>query len=212
MSRINQSIIDRFNSKVKKIESGCWIFIGCKNPKGYGVFQANGTIFSHRFAWIVKNGAIPKGLLVCHTCDNPPCVNPDHLWLGTPKQNTQDMVKKDRPRGAKNPRKGEQNGMSVISYIQAMDIARLIELGHRSTDISRNLNISIHIVNDIRSRKSWKFLAFDVPKKIILIKMCLICLKEFRVMPYQIDLSKFCSHKCYSYSLTREYKNKGIYE
>lgn len=76
----------------------CWPWTGSKNPKGYGLLGPQYKPYrrAHRYVWFLANGEIPKGLLVLHTCDNPSCVNPDHLWLGTAQDNTTDMMQKGR--------------------------------------------------------------------------------------------------------------------
>lgn len=86
----------RFWKKVEKTND-CWLWIAGKYPDGYGVFW-NGTTYdgAHRISWELHYGEIPKGMLVCHTCDNPPCVNPEHLWIGTKKDNNNDRTKKGR--------------------------------------------------------------------------------------------------------------------
>jgi hypothetical protein len=88
---------------VKKEPSGCWAWIGSKNIYGYGRFKKSlGTrdkfimVAAHRYSYEMHKGEIPNGLFVCPSCDNPPCVNPDHLWLGTPADNTHDMIAKGR--------------------------------------------------------------------------------------------------------------------
>lgn len=93
-----KSLLERFHENIVRIpESGCWIWMGFTNPKGYGLLTVNSkNKFSHRLSWELHNGTIDSGLLVCHRCDIPPCVNPDHLFLGTPKDNAQDMIKKGR--------------------------------------------------------------------------------------------------------------------
>lgn len=77
---------------------GCWVWTGAITSGGYGHFhhRSTGLIRSHRASWIVANGEIPLGLFVLHRCDNRPCVRPDHLFLGTKKDNTQDMMAKGR--------------------------------------------------------------------------------------------------------------------
>ena len=75
----------------------CWLWLGSVNNYGYGTLGHNKkVILAHRYAWEITNGAIPDGLLVCHSCDNPPCVNPDHLFLGTHTDNLNDCISKGR--------------------------------------------------------------------------------------------------------------------
>lgn len=77
----------------------CWIWIGSKDKDGYGtLWKDKKKIKAHRFSYEIHHKKIEYGLLVCHTCDNPSCVNPDHLWTGTPFDNTLDMMKKGRGR------------------------------------------------------------------------------------------------------------------
>lgn len=95
------TILNRFWRSVTK---GCWIWTGHKNNKGYGMIGKAGSSTDfwliHRVSWVIHRGPIPDGLCVLHRCDNPLCVNPDHLFLGTKKDNTQDMIAKRRNRGA----------------------------------------------------------------------------------------------------------------
>jgi hypothetical protein len=87
-----------FWDKVHKTNS-CWYWEGCKNPKGYGLLgPTRPERRAHRFSWMIHNSVIPNGLQVCHTCDNPSCVNPEHLFLGTNYLNHLDKVNKKRHR------------------------------------------------------------------------------------------------------------------
>lgn len=93
---ITQEIIESFWSKVDKTET-CWLWTKSKYRHGYGCFCAMGTRHkAHRVSYEIAYGKIKDGLFVCHKCDNPSCVNPDHLFLGTHKDNALDMVNKGR--------------------------------------------------------------------------------------------------------------------
>jgi len=91
-----EKLRDRFWKKVKKIKNGCWEWVGATTC-GYGRIGVCGkTVIAHRLSWVWANGKIPKGLCVLHKCDNRPCVNPKHLFLGTKKDNTRDCIRKGR--------------------------------------------------------------------------------------------------------------------
>lgn len=87
----------RFWAKVRKTDAGCWEWSGATSHGGYGVFRLNRkNIGAHRISYEHSYGSIPSGLYVCHRCDNPPCVNPEHLYLGTPSENAREMRSKGR--------------------------------------------------------------------------------------------------------------------
>lgn len=114
----------RFWSKVDKT-GDCWIWKAGKDSGGYGTISARGINANkaHRVSWWLTFGEIPKGLNVLHKCDNPPCVNPDHLFLGTQKDNMQDCSKKGRI----NPKdqRGEKHAMNVLTNQKVFELRRL---------------------------------------------------------------------------------------
>src|SRR6267154_192253 len=97
------SFIEKFCLALNRseIKNECWIWPKGKDRKGYGQFHYGkyGTYKAHRISYEIFNGEIPYKYLVCHTCDTPACCNPNHLWVGTSKDNTQDMMIKGRHKG-----------------------------------------------------------------------------------------------------------------
>lgn len=102
--------MERFWNKVQKTET-CWLWEGAKQSGGYGRFIYEGFVDgAHRVAYRLLKGPIPKGLHVCHSCDTPSCVNPDHLWVGIAKQNQSDCIAKGR--------KAKQNSKLTIDQVR----------------------------------------------------------------------------------------------
>ena len=91
-----EQLASRLYERLVRMPNGCLEWTGA-HSHGYGVLTAGGkNIYTHRLAWQIVNGPIPKGMFICHTCDNPPCCDPEHLWLGTNADNTADKVAKGR--------------------------------------------------------------------------------------------------------------------
>ena len=97
-----QRFLIKFDSKIEKQENGCWLWTGARRPgtHPYGKigfeWQGQKIQLAHRFAWLRKHGELDPEVKVLHSCDNPPCVNPTHIYEGTPKQNTGDMFSRAR--------------------------------------------------------------------------------------------------------------------
>jgi hypothetical protein len=145
----------RFWSKVKKGKS-CWEWKASKREKGYGFFGFNLKNWpAHRISWLIHNGRIPKGMCVLHHCDNPQCVNPKHLWLGTYKDNAWDMIKK----GRRYDNSGEKCGRAKLTEKQVKLIRKIYRKGWTLTNMYRLAErfgvhkVTIHL---IIHKQSWK--------------------------------------------------------
>jgi hypothetical protein len=121
MSGYRGTALERFNKYWSADpETGCWEWKAYKLPRGYGLFRMSTQrrILAHRAIWELKKGKIPEGLCICHKCDNPGCVNPDHLFIGTHKDNSVDMKNKGR-----NPW-GEKSHLSKLRLAQVEEIRK----------------------------------------------------------------------------------------
>ena len=114
---------DRFWSKVERGEAAddCWGWSAGVHSQGYGLLWVGRTRKAHRLSWEIHNGPIPAGACVLHRCDNPPCANPRHLFLGSQADNVQDMMDKDRG----NKPRGESVGRSVLRETDVREMRRL---------------------------------------------------------------------------------------
>jgi len=142
----------RFWSRVDKTES-CWVWRGKKNVRGYGQFwaAAQRLELAHRTAWRLIRGPIPVGKLALHKCDNPGCVRPDHIFLGTDLDNSADCRAKGRSRSGV----GERNGRARLTDAQVEEIRRAYIPGStRMVDIAREFGISnSHVSQLVNNRQ-----------------------------------------------------------
>lgn len=142
---------------------GCWLWMGDVNKGGYGVVSVKGhgrrtRMFAHRVSWQIHHGkSIPDGLFCCHTCDTPGCVRPDHLFLGTPKENSHDSIRKGR---WVNPPKmvNEENWNAKLTAAKVREI-RLAPGQHK--EVAAKFGISPSQASVIRHRKFWR----DLPEE-----------------------------------------------
>lgn len=159
------AIVDNFWKYVAKCKAyeGCWEWQGYVKPDGYGQtgVRIQGTRLAHKVAWIVTNGLVPDGMFVCHKCDNPRCCNPNHLFLGTPKDNSQDMTKKGRAAsGVRNGMSthkearhwGTKNGSAKLTQSAAMQV--FIAEGTQR-DIAARFGICQNQVSRIKRKLDW---------------------------------------------------------
>jgi len=148
--------VHSFWNKVQKTDT-CWEWIGSKNNGGYGKFWfKRKCINSHRFAWLLTYGDIPKGNYVLHHCDNPSCVRPDHLFLGSQRDNMQDMLLKGRGVWGRTSLLGETNPRAKLISDDVLTIRRLFSDGMSQTDIAKQYGMSVMAIHNIVRYKTWK--------------------------------------------------------
>lgn len=136
-------------------EGGCWVWVRGQRAK-YGLFAIKGKTYgAHRVSYEAFKGSIPRGMVVRHACDNPSCINPDHLSLGTQADNVRDRT--ERGRGQK--LKGEQIGTAKLTAAQVREIRASVSLSLR--EIADKYGIDKSNAWSIRAGKSWKHLSAD---------------------------------------------------
>lgn len=154
--------LERILKQTRRTENGCLEFTGQRGRRGYGRVQVGKRRYhAHRLVYMLTHGLtdLPDDIFVCHTCDNPPCVNPDHLFLGTPKDNTQDMISKGRWRGGayKGTRQGEKNQHHKLTEAQIAEIRARYAAGGTSTiKLAREYGVSQPWISSIVLGKGWK--------------------------------------------------------
>jgi hypothetical protein len=127
-----------WENTIPEPNTGCWLWMGCVNRDGYGGIRVDGrTLGTHRFAALLTFGPIPDGLVVMHRCDNPPCVNPAHLRLGTDSDNARDKAVKGRAWG----HSGAEHPRAKLTPGQVEDARRRRDAGEMLKVIAKDLNI-----------------------------------------------------------------------
>jgi hypothetical protein len=133
----------------------CWTWQGARHGKGYGHFKMGKLIAkAHRTAYELFWGPIPDGMQVLHTCDNPPCVNPKHLFLGTNNDNLQDRQRKGRQA------KGERHGWAILTE---KDVIAIRSAKGRSVELAKKYGVAPETIASVRKWRSWKYLASPAP-------------------------------------------------
>ena len=146
--RQSGSLRDRFFSRFVKLDNGCWQWRSHTDKDGYGVLPGDRqSTRAHRLSYEIHRGVIPDDLIVCHHCDNPGCVNPDHLFIGTQKDNAQDALKKRRHYV------GEKNGRSKLTEENVKEILNSNINGQQLAD---KLGVTRSTINKVRKGITWK--------------------------------------------------------
>lgn len=142
--------LNRLKARCKITSSGCWEWQGSRTPEGYGRKVAFGRICTtHRLAALFSGQRV-AGKLVCHRCDNPPCINPAHLFVGTQRDNITDCVSK----GRRNTPKGESHCCARLTTAQVRQI--LLRADEVNKLLAAEFGISPSTVCDIVKRRTWK--------------------------------------------------------
>jgi hypothetical protein len=140
-----------FNKVIQK--EGCWGWIGGLDKNGYPyIYGGKGPYKAHRLSYEIHKGLIPEKMRVCHKCDNPTCTNPEHLFLGTSKENTQDSISKGRFI------KGEKVHCSKLKEDEVKEIKKMLDLGVTCAYLSRKYKVHYMTIKCIEKNKTWKYI------------------------------------------------------
>lgn len=146
--------IERFFSSVNKTEE-CWEWTGFTDKAGYARITIRcRSLLGHVLSYLLHNGPIPGKLHVCHSCDNPKCVNPRHLWLGTHQENMADRDKKGR--GGVSGRWGEQIHFAKLTPEKVKEIRTCVALGAKQVDMAKRFGVGKPAINSIVNNRTWK--------------------------------------------------------
>ena len=146
---------NRLLNKLVKTRDGCLEFTGSRTKEGYGRIKVKGrSILAHRMSWECRHGSVPEGRLILHKCDNPPCCNPNHLYLGEHQNNTDDRVKRGRSVNLK----GSDHGLSHLHEFEVLDICDRLDKGDTLQTISTYYKVSRSCIQNISKGRSWNWL------------------------------------------------------
>lgn len=153
-SVLGVSVSQAFWDRVRLVpDTGCWEWTGPRNACGYGTTNVeNRSALAHRVAWELLRGPIPDGLLVCHKCDNPPCCNPDHLFLGTQADNMQDAA-----------RKGRIPGKRTLTEEDAQSVREALHTDESTRDIAARFGVRVGAIINLAQARSWRHQIGAVP-------------------------------------------------
>ena len=143
------------NTRITDID-GCWEWVGPKCRDGYGKCWStlHGEEKAHRLAYTLQYGPIPDGMCVCHTCDNPACVNPQHLWLGTSVENTADRHAKGRSTGG--PGKGTAHHHVTLTEADIPVIRRRCANGETQRTVAEDYGVTQSVISRVVNRRAWQ--------------------------------------------------------
>jgi len=152
------SLQERLEKNIITVQdTGCWEWQAYKNEAGYAIMSLNNkTTRVHRIAYELYNESkIPNGLIVCHSCDNPCCINPEHLWLGTHADNVNDKVNKGRAMGGSN--KGEINPQRILNEYEVLEIREKYSTGnYTQEELGTEYSVSRSAIKMVVNRNNWK--------------------------------------------------------
>lgn len=147
-----------FWAKVHKTD-GCWLWLGVRNYRGYGqVTHKQQKFMAHRVAWSFVNGPIHDGLIICHHCDNPQCVRPDHLFAGTYRDNMLDAMQKGRlkpPPPSSGTFRGERNSFSKLTEASVREIRQRAGAGETPVSLASAFGVGTTTIKQVVRRRSW---------------------------------------------------------
>lgn len=170
--RVPAQVLVDVLAKAERTPSGCLVFTGCRNADGYGKLaeRINGKVVywqAHRFVYTRQVEPIPPGMMVCHKCDNPPCIEISHLFLGSPADNARDKTEKGRtPSGdahafRRRPelvRVGGRHHNARLTAAQVLELRKLGAEGRSNRELAVTFGLSVTYVSEVKTGKKWHHL------------------------------------------------------